>query len=89
MKTRGNSRPVDKLGRVCLPKDIREKYNICEKDELDIQAKIDDNGDEILVLKKCAPTCVFCHSSKELQTVGGKPICQRCSGKLRKELSLI
>lgn len=78
----GNTRPVDGLGRVTLPKDLRDRFKIGTKDEVDISAVVDENGEEVLVLKKANPTCVFCHGSGDLWELSGKAICKKCCQKI-------
>ena len=47
MKTTGITRPIDALGRIVIPMEIRESFGIKPKDNLEIFV----NGDQI-VLKK-------------------------------------
>ena len=47
-------RKIDELGRIVLPMEIRNKFNINPKDALEIFI----DGDKI-VLKKYEPCCIF------------------------------
>ncbi len=61
MKKTGMTRPVDELGRVVIPKEIRTSLGIDVKDRLEILM----DGDAI-VLKKYNPNCVFCGSDENV-----------------------
>ncbi len=78
MKKTGMTRPVDELGRVVIPKEIRNSLQIEVKDRLEIML----DGDAI-VLKKYDPNCVFCGSTENVEEVMGKNICKACLGKLK------
>ena len=73
MKATGMVRPVDCLGRIVLPIEIRRNLEIEEKDALEIFL----DGDRI-VLQKCTPSCIFCGNGQNLSTYKGKNICQNC-----------
>ena len=61
MKTTGIIRRVDELGRVVIPIEIRNQFNIVEKDPIEIY--VDDSS---IILKKFEPNCVFCGSTENL-----------------------
>lgn len=73
MKSTGITRPVDALGRVVIPMEIRENLGINTKDLLEISVE----GDKI-VLKKHGQSCVFCGSSDDLVIFEDKKICKKC-----------
>jgi len=73
MKSTGVTRPVDALGRFVLPSEIRTRYDIQEKDLLEIYTE----GDKI-VLKKCQPCCTFCGEENNITSFKGKLICSKC-----------
>ena len=77
MKATGIIRKVDELGRVVIPIEIRNKFNINEKDELEIY--VDSSS---IVLKKYEPNCIFCGSTKNLVEYKGKLVCNKCSQKI-------
>ena len=77
MKATGIIRKVDELGRVVIPIEIRNKFNINEKDELEIY--VDSSS---IVLKKYEPNCIFCGSTKNLAEYKGKLVCNKCSQKI-------
>ncbi len=78
MKKTGMTRPVDELGRVVIPKEIRSSLQIEVKDRLEILM----DGDAI-VLKKFNPNCIFCGSAEQVEDVMGKNICRSCLEKLK------
>lgn len=80
MKATGIIRRVDELGRVVIPIEIRNKFNIIEKDPLEIYV-----NDSSIILKKYEPNCVFCGSTENLVQYKDKLVCENCS----KELNLL
>ncbi|MBQ9978290.1 MAG: AbrB/MazE/SpoVT family DNA-binding domain-containing protein [Clostridia bacterium] len=79
MKSTGITRPVDALGRIVIPMEIRESFGIKTKDTLEIFV----HGDQI-VLKKPGNSCVFCDTAEELVNFEDKNICRACLSKLSK-----
>ena len=77
MKSTGIVRKLDELGRVVIPKEIRNKLDIEEKDPIEIY--IDGNS---IVLKKFELGCIFCNNSKDLNTFKDKLICKKCLEKI-------
>ena len=61
MKSTGIIRRMDELGRVVIPIEIRNQFNIAEKDPMEIYV----DGSSI-VLKKFEPNCIFCGNTKNL-----------------------
>ena len=64
---------IDEVGRIVLPKDIRNKLDLKINDIL----KIDVENDHI-VISKAEQTCIFCESKKDLESFRGKNICKEC-----------
>ena len=79
MKSTGIVRKVDELGRVVIPIEIRNQFNIAEKDPIEIYV----DGSSI-VLKKYEPNCIFCGSTENLISYNDKLICEDCSQKIGK-----
>ena len=77
MKSTGITRPVDALGRVVIPMEIRENLNIKTTDLLDISVQ----GNQI-VLTKHGQTCIFCNSADDLVIFEDKKVCKACLAKL-------
>lgn len=80
MKSTGIVRKVDELGRIVLPKELRNSLNINERDPLEIYV---DNENRI-ILKKYEPACIFCGSMKEIVNYKGYNVCHECHKKLSK-----
>ena len=80
MKATGIIRWVDELGRVVIPIEIRNQFNIVEKDPIEIY--VDDSS---IILKKYEPNCVFCGNTNDLIEYKGKLVCEKCS----KELNIL
>lgn len=74
MKSTGIVRRVDELGRVVIPIEIRNQFNILEKDPIEIYV----DGSSI-ILKKFEQNCIFCGSTKNLLSYNDKLICNKCS----------
>ena len=79
MKSTGIIRKVDELGRVVFPIEIRNKFEIAEKDPIEIYVE----GSSI-VLKKFEQNCIFCGSTKDLVEYKDKLICSKCADNLMK-----
>ena len=77
MKSTGIIRRMDELGRVVIPIEIRNQFNIAEKDPMEIYV----DGSSI-ILKKFEPNCIFCGNTKNLLEYHDKLICTKCSEKI-------
>lgn len=75
----GIKRTVDKLGRVVIPKEMRNQLNM--KDSVD-SFDISVDGDR-LILKKHRDGCVFCGSVHEGATYMEYSVCAECLKKLK------
>lgn len=74
MKATGIIRRVDELGRVVIPIEIRNQFNIVEKDPIEIFV---DNSS--IILKKFEPNCIFCGNTENLVEFKGRLVCDKCS----------
>lgn len=72
------TRKVDELGRIVLPKSVRLLLDINPGDEL----LITSDGQRV-TLEHYATSCIFCGSTEKVVDFKGKPVCKKC----RKELS--
>lgn len=81
MKATGIVRKVDELGRVVIPIELRNKFDIKVKDPIEIF--VDSNA---IVLRKYEPNCVFCGNSEDLVEYNDKLVCKKCIEKLGKEI---
>ena len=83
MKSTGIVRKVDELGRIVLPKELRNTLNINEKDPLEIYVDEDNK----IVLKKNDPACIFCGGMNGIVSYRGYNVCRDCQEKLAAMLS--
>ena len=78
MKHVGIVRNIDSAGRIVLPIEIRKELGLVDDEaRLEIIAR----GNEIL-LKKYAPTCIFCHSENDLIEYNNQKICRKCANEI-------
>ena len=77
MKSTGIVRKVDELGRVVIPIELRNKFNISEKDPIEIYV----DGSNI-ILKKYEVSCIFCGNTEKLKEYKDKQICENCLKKI-------
>jgi len=75
----GIIRRVDELGRLVIPIEIRNQFNIVEKDPIEIY--VDESS---IVLKKYQPNCTFCQSTENLVEYKNKLVCTKCIKSLKK-----
>ena len=78
MKSTGMVRPVDELGRIVLPKELRKSLSINPRDSVEIFT----DGD-IIVLQKYEPACIFCGNADHVVYYEGKRICSDCLAKIK------
>lgn len=78
MKSTGIVRCIDELGRVVVPKEMRQKLGIANGDPVDIYT----DGDRIII-EKYRSICHFCSSDVDITEYLGKNICKTCIEKLK------
>lgn len=80
MKHTGMVRPVDTLGRIVLPRELRKLLDIIDgKDSVEIFM----DGDNI-ILRKYQPSCIFCGEMKDTVMLDNHLVCKKCISKLSK-----
>lgn len=80
MPISGIIRKVDVLGRVVIPKEIRDFLEIKEQTPLEVF-----KAGENIILRKYNPECVFCNQIKENSLYyRNQKICPDCIKKLKK-----
>lgn len=72
-------RKVDVLGRITLPMELRDDFNIKEKDSMQIF-----KWNEFIILKKHKNSCTFCNSKEDLKSHNNKFICKNCLDEIYK-----
>lgn len=73
MKSTGIVRPVDSLGRVVLPIELRRVLDIDKDSALEVYVDQD-----CIILKKYQPACIFCGSADHVEQYQGRNICKEC-----------
>lgn len=79
MKATGIVRPVDPLGRVVIPVELRRNLGIKTEDSLEVFV-----DGEYIMLKKYEPACVFCRNVKDVVSIHGKNVCKTCIEEMKK-----
>ena len=77
MKTTGLVRNLDEMGRLVLPKELRRKLGLQEREPVEFFI----DGQQI-VIKKHQKTCVFCGADDNLLQFKEKTVCESCVGDL-------
>ena len=78
MKSIGIVRGVDELGRVVIPKELRNILAIEKKTPLEIFVEND-----LIILRKYAVGCLFCGETKNTKRYKDQVICQSCIDSLK------
>jgi len=74
MKSTGFVKIIDKMGRIVLPMEIRKVLNLTEEG-----AAVElFTENDMVVLKKYQPGCIFCHNVDNLVDYHGVKICEDC-----------
>ena len=79
MKSTGIVRKVDQLGRMVLPSELRESFNIKDGDALEIFT-----SNDMIVLKKYMPSDIFTGDMEDLIEYKGKKVSRNTVRELAK-----
>lgn len=71
-------RKIDKLGRIVLPKEIRNSLSIATDDVFEITVDSDN-----ILLKKNKNSCSFCRNTDSIIKFKDKNICEKCLQELK------
>lgn len=80
MKTAGIVRNLDNVGRLVIPKEMRNVMGINEGDPLEI---VQVNNE--IIVKKYNRGCIFCGSDKDIIEFNKALVCDECRKDLCKE----
>lgn len=80
MRSAGLTRPIDSLGRIVVPKELRTVLYIEEKDKMRYYVKEDQ-----ILIRKTQLSCIFCHSRDQLVEYQDKYVCRDCLQKLEQK----
>ncbi len=78
MKATGVSRCIDELGRIVIPKSMRNKLGINSGDPLEFRLE-----DGSIVITPDKGRCAFCLSDERLTSFRGKSVCEGCINELK------
>lgn len=82
MQYTGLTRPIDNLGRIVIPMDLRRKYSLSDGDRIEFMV-----SPGCIILRKAVPACIVCGSTEpDIRTVSGIAVCKCCAAKLAAEL---
>ena len=74
----------DSLGRVHIPKSIRDRLGFTETTQLKISA---DPKRSVIVIEKETPSCFLCGQSEDLLEIEkGVLICKQCGKKIKNQI---
>lgn len=77
MKSTGIIRRLDELGRIVIPKEMRDKLDVTVGTPLEIHIE----GDAF-VIRRDVETCIFCGGFADITEFKGKKVCDTCRGEL-------
>ncbi|MFW5962514.1 MAG: AbrB/MazE/SpoVT family DNA-binding domain-containing protein [bacterium] len=77
MKSTGIVRKIDDLGRLVIPKELRETMNIAKKDPMEVFVEEDK-----IILSKYEPACIFCGEAGDIIEFKNKNVCPACIEKI-------
>lgn len=84
MKSLGIVRKIDEVGRVVLPKELRDQLHL-ESNQDAVEIFVD--GD-LIILKKYSPSCVFCKSAQDVIEFNNQKVCPKCIASLQRIYSI-
>ena len=73
-------RRVDKLGRIVIPRQLREKYGLCEGAEIEFIEVADG-----VTVRSAEPICKICR--KRIADAASLPLCESCIAEVIKKHS--
>ena len=79
MKATGITRGIDQVGRVVVPKEIRQALGLLEKTKVEF---LIDAEKERLIIQKYKKGCSFCGQMEDLIQHETKEVCKKCIAKM-------
>ena len=74
LKSTGIIRKLDKMGRIVLPMETRKLMSLAD-DEAAVEIYTEN---DMVILKKYTPSCIFCNNTEGLIEFHGAKICESC-----------
>lgn len=81
LKSTGITRQVDSLGRVVLPKELRNVMDIRMDDPVEVFV-----DDDRIILRKFMRNCIFCGDGSDVQFYRDIAVCRKCAEDLSKKV---
>ncbi len=78
MKATGMVRPVDNLGRVVIPREIRKQFDVVDGID-NFEIFVDEDK---IILRKYQPSCIFCGEMYDTITHNSHVVCKTCIEKM-------
>jgi transcriptional pleiotropic regulator of transition state genes len=79
LKATGVTRPIDLLGRVVIPMELRRTGKLETGDLMEFFV-----NEEFILMRRFAPGCVFCNSRRNLTEHRDRQVCSYCRDDIRK-----
>jgi transcriptional pleiotropic regulator of transition state genes len=77
LESTGIARPLDSMGRLVLPKELRYTMGIRKGEPLEVF--VDGNR---VILRKFTHNCVFCGEGEDVRLYRGITVCRECAEEL-------
>ncbi|MBQ9946633.1 MAG: AbrB/MazE/SpoVT family DNA-binding domain-containing protein [Clostridia bacterium] len=78
MKATGIVRKFDENGRFVLPMELRKKLRLNTQNDA-VEIFVDE---DMIILRKYEPSCIFCGDMEDLRDLKDKKICRKCANKI-------
>ena len=75
---RGMKRKIDKLGRVVIPKSLRNALGVGLDDEISMTL-----SEESIIISKAKGICALCSKEETFIQINNKQICKSCYKKIK------
>lgn len=80
----GIVRKLDELGRIVIPKELRDIMDIKYKDSFEIFT-----SEESIILKQYRRACIFCGNAEATFDYRGKKVCNDCMADMAQEMNVV
>ena len=78
MKATGIVRKFDENGRFVIPMELRKQLSMNTQDDA-VEVFVED---DMIILRKYEPSCVFCAGMENLVGYKDKKVCKKCAEKI-------